>query len=280
MNVYKFLRDIQGLKILPRIRVKGGSGIHLGSGRGVSMEFHGHSAYTPGEDIKNIDWKAYARTGGLYVRDFSEEKQVNIGVLLDRSASMDFGCPPKWPYAVNLALGLAYLTLHQGDPLSFLTAGDGLEVIKDHAAGMDHFYDLLATVQNLRPGEAMDQSAFPGGLEHVSGLLFVISDLFDVETELVLDHLALQGLRAVMIHILAPDELAPPCEGEFKLVDAESGRVKRIVINAARRRLYTAKMTAFMVKTRDTCMRRGAGYVLACTDAEPVQVLKQVLEVC
>lgn len=275
-----FLNNLQGLRIMPQVRIKGGSGIHLGNSRGVSMDFHGHSAYSPGEDLRKIDWKAYARTGSLYVKDFTEERQINIGVLLDRSASMDFGRPNKWGCAVKLALGLSYLTLQQGDRLSFLTAGSGLGVIKDHAAGREHFNDVLKSLRQLKPAEETEQQAFIAGVEYISGMVFILSDLFNLDTGVVLDCLAVHGLQAVVIHILAPDELEPPCAGELKLVDAETGRTKRIVVNTARQRQYTSKMKAYAMKWRGACIQRGAGYVLARSDAEATAIIRQALEVC
>jgi len=259
---------------------KGGSGMHLGSGRGVSLDFYGHSAYTPGEDVRNIDWKAYARTRNLYVKDFTEERQINVGVLLDRSASMDFGSPGKWEFAVKLALGLAYLALRQGDRLSFLTVSDGFEVLKENASGLEHFYDLLKAVLRLRPAGATVQDAFTGALGRVSGIPFILSDLFNAGTEIILDCLCLRGQQAVLAHILAPDEFAPPGGGELKLLDAETGRVKRIHLNAVARRLYAAKVKEFLLSTRAMCKRRGGAYVSACTDEAPSAVLKRMLEVC
>jgi len=269
------------LKIIPRKRAaKGGDGIHLGGGRGFSLDFYGHSAYTPGEDIRKIDWKAYARTGNLYLKDFTEERQINVGVLLDRSASMDFGRPGKWEFAAKLALGLSYLALKQGDRLSFLTVSDGFEALKENASGMDHFYDLLKAVPRLRPGGATVQDAFTGALGCVSGITFILSDLFNAGPEKILDYLCLRGRQAVFVHILSPDELAPPGGGELKLVDAETGRVKRIHLSTAARRQYAAKVKGFLMHAREMCSRRGGAYVFARTDEAPSAVLKRALEVC
>jgi uncharacterized protein (DUF58 family) len=259
---------------------KGGSGMHLGGGRGVSLDFYGHSAYTPGEDIRKIDWKAYARTRNLYVKDFTEERQINVGVLLDRSASMDIGSPGKWEFAVKLALGLGYLALRQGDRLSFMTVSGNFEVLKENASGLEHFYDLLKAVPRLRPAGATAREAFTGALGCISGIPFILSDLFNAGAERILDCLCLRGQQAVLVHILAPDEFTPPGGGELKLVDAETGRVKRIHLNAAARRLYAAKVKEFLVGTREMCSRRGIAYVFARTDEAPSAVLKRALEVC
>lgn len=258
---------------------KGGSGIHPGSGRGVSLDFYGHSAYTPGEDIRKIDWKAYARTGNLYLKNFTEERQISVRVLLDRSASMDFGSPGKWEFAAKLALGLSYLALKQGDRLSFLTVRDEFEALKKNVSGMDHFYDLLKAVPRLRAGGATVQDAFMGALGGVSGITFILSDFFNAGVEKILDYLCLRGQQAVFAHILAPDELAPPSGVDLKLVDAETGRVKRIHINSAAGRRYAAKINRFLVNTRAMCSQKGGAYVSARTDEAPSAVIKRLLEV-
>lgn len=275
------LSDLQGLRIIPRKRTaKGGSGIHLENGRGVSLDFSGHSPYIAGDDIGKIDWKAYARTKSLYVKDFAEERQINISVLLDCSSSMDYGSPDKWQFASILALCLSYIALHQGDRLSLLAVNDRLEVVKHNAAGMDNFYDLINLLPQVIPGGTNDPKAFSEALGCASGITFIISDFLNLAAEKMLDYLLLQGKQAVVMHVLSPDELWPSCEGELKLVDAETGRIKRIQLNMAARRRYIARMQGFWEKVRETCVQKDAGYVLARTDMKAYTVLRQALEVC
>ncbi|MCL6610361.1 MAG: DUF58 domain-containing protein [Peptococcaceae bacterium] len=265
---------------MPRKRIaKGGGGVHLGAGRGASLDFYGHSPYTPGEDIRKIDWKAYARTENLYVKDFSEERQVLVRVLLDSSASMDFGSPGKWAFALKLSLGLACLALRQGDRLSFYTAGRSLEVLKESVAGTGHFYDLMKAAPLLRPGGATAQQAFTGAAPRGPGITFILSDFFGLDAAVVLDHFCLPDQQVAAIQVISPQELDPPAGEELKLVDAETGRIKRIHFTAAARRRYAEKAGLFLAATRERCVRRGASYILAITATDPVCVLKQALEV-
>lgn len=259
--------------------VKGGGGIHPGAGRGVSLDFHGHSPYTPGEDVRKIDWKAYARTENLYVKDFSEERQALVGVLLDCSASMDFGRPGKWQMALKLSLGIAYLALRQGDRLSFCTAGRGLEVLKENAAGMEHFSELRKIAPRLKPGGATAQQVFTGAGFRGAGFTFILSDFLGLDAGAVLDHFWAGDRQVVAIQVISPQELEPPAGEELKLVDAETGRIMRVHFNAEARRRYAERAKRFLVETREQCVRRGAGYVLADTAADPVRVLRQALEV-
>lgn len=263
---------------MPRRRsAKGGSGIHPGAGRGISMDFHGHSPYTPGEDIRRIDWKAYARTENLYVKDFTEERQAHIRVLLDSSASMDFGRPGKWGYALKLALGLAYLALRQGDRLTFAAAGQRLELYKDNVAGVEHFFDLMKIAPRLQPGGATVQQSFaaPGG----PGIAFILSDFFSLDVPALIDRFCTPEQQLAAIHLLSPEELEPPAGEELKLVDAETGRIRRIHFTAGARRGYREKVSHFLAETRERFVRRGAVYVFASTAGDPVRVLKQALEV-
>lgn len=263
---------------MPRRRSsKGGSGIHPGTGRGISMDFHGHSPYTTGEDIRRIDWKAYARTENLYVKDFSEERQAHIRVLLDSSASMDFGRPGKWEYALKLSLGLAYLALKQGDRLTFGAAGRRLELYKDNVTGVEHFFDLMKIAPRLQPGGATLQRSFagPGG----PGITFILSDFFGLDVSDLLDRFCTADQQLAAIHLLSPEEQEPPAGEELKLVDAETGRIRRIHFTVGARRGYAEKVSRFLAETRERFIRRGAVYVLASTAGDPVRILKKALEV-
>ena len=258
---------------------RGGSGIHPGGGRGISLDFHGHSPYSCGDDIRQIDWKAYARTEKLYLKEFSEERQAAVRLLLDSSASMDFGSPAKWDYALKLSLGLAYLALKQGDRLSFYTAGHRLGVLKENVAGMGHFYDILKLIPLIKPAGATEQQAFGNTGAYGPGITFILSDFFGLDAAALLDRFCSAGQQVLALQVLSPQELEPPPGEELKLVDAETGRVKRIHFTAGARRRYIEKAGRFLAETREHCVRRGASYVFAGTSADPARILKQALEV-
>jgi uncharacterized protein (DUF58 family) len=265
--------------MLRRRSARGGSGIHPGGGRGHSLDFYGHSPYVPGDDVRRIDWLAYARTGGLYVKDFSEERQATVTVLLDSSASMDFGNPGKWEFALKLSLGLAYLALRQGDSLTFCTFASGLQILKENARGMEHFYDLAKMVPRLKPAGIALREDFTAAGASGPGIIFVLSDFLGLDAAGLLDLLCLPERQAALLQVLSPQELEPFAGEELKLVDAETGGIRRIHFTAGARRRYLQRVKDFLAETREQCIRRRAAYVFADTGTDPVMALKRVLEV-
>lgn len=273
--------DIQNLgNIMLRKRSAGGKGgIHPGGGRGLSLDFYGHSPYVPGDDVRRMDWLAYARTGGLYLKDFSEERQTIVRVLLDSSASMDFGSPGKWEFALKLSLGLAYLSLRQGDRLSFCAIGPGPQILKENVQGMDHFYDLAETARQLSPGGTARREDFAAAAGSGPGIVFVLSDFLGLDAAALLDMIADGRRQAAVLHLLSPQELEPDAGEELKLVDAETGGTRRIHFTSGARRRYRQRVKDFLAETREHCIRRGAAHVFADSGTDPVMALKRVLEV-
>ncbi|MCR4435137.1 MAG: DUF58 domain-containing protein [Clostridiales bacterium] len=277
----KFLQQIENMRITPQKTIlKGGPGVHKGYGRGASMDFYGHTPYAPGEDIRKIDWMAYARTDNLYIKEFSEERRMHVRVLLDASASMGFGGPGKWKTARLVAAGLSYITLKQGDRLSFLTVNDRLEFLLRGAEGRECFYELADRVSRLIPhgitsferiGELEDRSA---------DMTFVVSDFFSGQRESLVNSLCLEGKETVLIHVLASAEKNPDCGEELKLVDMETGAVRRIHFTGPMKQKYAQKVGAFIQGLKDLCTRLGAFYVPAAAEEAPLKILQRALGVC
>ena len=275
-----FLKEIDMLRIMPRrMVIKGGSGIHRGYGRGFSPDFYGHNAYTPGEDIRKIDWKAYARTENLYIKEFSEERRMQVSILLDVSASMDFRGPDKWGTARLLSIGLSYIALKQGERLNFFTVSDRLEVLRRNAEGTENFYELADRLEKLKPGGITDFTKFSEMNTGNPGMTFVISDFFSGDTEKAINLLCVEGQETVLVHTLSPSELSP-CPGEeLKLVDVETGEILRIHFTDRMKEKYKQKVREFIQNLEGMCALREVRYVKAATDQAPSKILQSVLGV-
>lgn len=273
-----FLKEIEGLKIVPKKMLKkGGRGSYKGTGRGDSLDFYGHRRYVAGDDIRKIDWLAYTRTEELYVKEFTEEKELHVNVVLDNSASMDYGDPNKWKMARTLALGLSYLTLKQKDSLSFYTINDDLICIQQYMRGKENFFNLLQLMENA-PCRGTTVITKLMQLETGrSGITFVISDLLEKNWSEILDYLNVYGQEIVIIHSLAPSELTPNLAEELKLIDKETGKIRRIHFNSTVRASYMKKIREFIAQNREICTSREAQYVLAVTDMLPVTILARAV---
>lgn len=272
------MNKIENLNILPKRRlVRGGKGNYKGKGFGNSLDFYGHREYLLGDDIRKIDWKAYTRTEKFYVKEFTEERQMHVNVILDSSASMDFGAPNKWEMAKKFALGMSYLTLKQNDYLSFYVLNDALKSIQKNVKGKEYFYELLEIISQNQPKGITDFSNILGIDGFMSGITFIISDCFGKGLEQILDLLCLKGQEVILIHVLSPDELNPNHEEELKLVDLETGDIRRIHFNDRVKEIYIRKMKAFITDCKNICTSREIRYALASTDEYPTKIMTNLL---
>ena len=183
------LTRIDNLELVARGVVDGFiSGLHRSAALGMSVDFAEHRAYMPGDDVRRIDWRVYARTDRLYVKEFEADTNANLHLLLDISASMDYGSAgvTKLEYAKFLAASLAYLSMRQRDRIGLITFDN--DIIDSIPTSVRHFDRVLHALDQLEPGGVSDyQSTFvkiAEGLRRRS-LVVLISDLYDTPERLL-----------------------------------------------------------------------------------------------
>ncbi|MCG8403415.1 MAG: DUF58 domain-containing protein [Firmicutes bacterium] len=272
--VDNFLKEIRHLTLSAgKLRAGGPAGSRRSKERGISLDFHGHREYLPGDDIRRVDWKAYARTGNFYVREFTAERQMHVSIILDNSASMDFGSPNKWRLAQTAALGLGYIALQQGDILSLRAINHRAQTLLDRGRGKDSFPKLLRQIRDLKPagGTALDALVQPASKGF--GMTVLISDLFGAGLPEALDYLCSGGREVAVLHLLSPQETEPGYGEELKLVDKETGETRLVYLDQATRELYREKARQFTANCRNICHRRNVRYVLGGTDTAPVTLV-------
>ncbi|RKD21431.1 Protein of unknown function DUF58 [Caminicella sporogenes DSM 14501] len=274
----EFLYEIENLSIRPRKRLlRGGKGHHRGSGFGNSMDFYGHRQYTVGDDIKKVDWKAYLRTEDFYVKEFIEDKQLNVNIILDNSKSMDFGNPKKWEISKMISLGIGYITLKQMDILNVFTINDGINCVLDNIKGKDSIYKLIEVLSKIEPKGKTDFTQI-WNLESIKpGITFIISDFFGDSLDSFMDYLYLQRNEIISIHILDTLEIQPEFEEELKLIDMETKDVRRVKIDRNVREKYLKKIHDFIEKCKNICEAREAFHVFALTNTSPKEILARAL---
>jgi uncharacterized protein (DUF58 family) len=209
------------------------SGLYAGERRSPraarSPEFSDFRPYVSGDDFRQIDWRAYARFEKLMLRLYVAEEEACLNVVLDRSASMSLGEPPKWPAARRLAAGLCFLGLSAMDRVQVGTlGGEHLPPLR----GRDGVSRIWRFLDGLEPaGEAG-----PGDLARLRwlrpGMTVVISDFLVPDASWSPALANLQGRRQepVLWQVLAVDEENPAISGDLKLVDVESGRARELTI--------------------------------------------------
>lgn len=254
------------------------SGRHASPFRGRSIEFAQHREYSPGDDLRFLDWKVWAKSDRYYVKEFEEETNLRASLLLDASGSMDYGegARNKFEFACTLAAALAYLLLRQSDAV-------GLWVLDDRAARRTAPSDkrgrlrtMLDAMASTRPSSRFDFEAAVARAVDPSeqrGLFVLISDLL-APLESVTRGLRLLRRRRrdlIVLHVLHDDELDFEFVGPTRFEGLEDPLVATCDPRGLRA-AYVKAMQAFVSEARRTCGRAGADYRLART-SEPVDAV-------
>jgi uncharacterized protein (DUF58 family) len=233
------LAKIGSLEFIARSVVDGViNGSHRSPYFGASVDFAEHRGYVPGDDIRRVDWRVYARTDKYYIKEFEADSNANFSVLLDVSKSMAFGTRiTKLDYAKTLAACLTYLVSKQRDRVGLVTFDeDILDHVPPSAKHVDVVLHTLDRVQAKRPGRfgvPIRKLA-----EHFGrrGIVVVVSDFYE-EPDEVLDAVSLirfRGNDVILFHILDPAEIDFSFDDASSFEDLESGEQLPVVPDALR----------------------------------------------
>src|SRR5262245_28683554 len=249
------------------------SGLHRSPFHGYSAEFSQYRHYRPGDDLKYVDWKLFARTDRVYTKQFRETTNLLCQIALDASASMDYagrGGITKFEYARLLSASLAHLISRQGDAVGLATYADALKSYQPSRGGQARLRSLLVTLSRTSPGGRTDGSAAlvrTLDLLKRRGLLVLVSDLYDesAAVEQALMRASHIGHEVVVFHVLTRDEVDLPFREEVELEDPETGRIV-LTDGAAALRSYREAISAFLERWRTRCATYGIDYARVLTD--------------
>ena len=229
------LARIGNLQLLARTVVDGFiNGLHKAPYLGVSVDFAEHRGYMPGDDIRFIDWRVFARTDRFYVKQFEADTNANFSVLLDVSRSMSFGSSEltKLDYARYLTGCLCYLSSKQRDRVGLVTFDDGIvEYVPASAKHLEIVLHKLDAAEAARAGDLTRPLFQATEFFKRRSILAVVSDFYE-DPQVIVD--AIKPLRyagndVVVFHILDPAELNFPYEDASSFEDLETGRKLPIV---------------------------------------------------
>lgn len=272
------LARLGSLSLKARTIVEGAlSGQHRSPHHGSSVEFAEHKEYSPGDELKHLDWKAYGKLDRYYVKRFEEETELTAYLLLDRSGSMTYQGQglTKLEIAAYLAGALAHLLIRQQDRVALHAFGGGrAPTIVPPRARATHLHDLLTTLETVVDGAGEGATSLHDALEWVGetarrrrSLIVVISDLLDPSVDLArhLARLAAARHDVSVIQVLDRDELAFPFRGVTRFVSLE-GPANVLTDPLAVRDTYLGELRRFLEKVRKQCREAGVAWQLVPTD--------------
>lgn len=260
------LQSLRDLELMTKATVEGlRQGLHRSPFHGYSAEFAQYRHYRPGDDLKYVDWKVFARTDRIYTRQFRETTNLSALLVIDISRSMDF--QGKFELARMVTAILGTLVLDQGDAAGVLAVDERAHYVPPRS-GHHHLRVFLAEVAALQPrGTASIADALHRAAAIVKrrGLVLVISDLYEDEAALrEIKRLKQMGHDVIVIHTLAREELSLNVGGAAQFVDLESGRTLMVQPGAARES-YVAAITAWLAAVEQQLRREGIDYLRLIT---------------
>jgi uncharacterized protein (DUF58 family) len=231
---------------------------------GGGIEFADHREYTPGDDFRYLDWNVFARHDELLLKRFQEEEDLHVYILLDCSASMSVGSPPKFDYARRVAAALAYIALADLDRVAVVAfAGD---VVADFplTRGKARILSLLKFLERLPPrGTSTDLKRSAQSFVHRMqglrrGLAVVVSDLFDANGfQPGLDVLRHHRYEPHVVQLFDRAEADPGFKGDLELLDVETGALEKVTVTERNLRQYREVFNAYLESVRQYCSTYG-----------------------
>ena len=281
----KVLAGIANLGLRARWVVEGlMSGVHKSRAKGFSVEFEEHREYSPGDEIRRIDWKALGKFDRYFIKEYEDETNLRAYLLLDASASMNYASDgiSKFDYACTLTASLAYLILKQQDAAGVVTFSDKVEAFVPPRAKRDYLPQILHALENRGPagetnvGKILEDIA---GQMRRRGLVILVSDLLD-EPEPILKGLRqfrFKGNDVIVFHLLDQAELDLPFDGNILFEDLEAANLQIIADPRAIRATYQTVVQEFIADMRKQCHADSIDYQLISTSTPLDQALASYL---
>ncbi len=269
----KARRIVEGLRV----------GDHKSPYKGFSVEFVQHREYVPGDDIRHIDWKSYARSDRYTIKQYEQETNFIAHILLDASNSMRYGAglTNKLEYAKLLAASLAYLVLRQRDSVALRVFNTAVTVELPPSSQFGHISSITRTLEELQP---QDRTAIAPVLDQVAdqvarrGIIILISDCLE-EVEPILRglrQLRYRGHEVILFHILHHDEVEFPLEGNIRFIGLEDYE-ELLTRPHLLRPAYLRIVQEYLRALQKGCEAGGVDYVRLLTNRSLANALAEYL---
>lgn len=268
----KVLDSLGNLELRARVVVEGFlAGLHKSPHRGFSVEFNDYRHYYRGDDMRHVDWKLYARTDNLYIKQYEDETNVRCFVVLDTSASMSYtsGGISKLNYGITLASALAYFITRQRDAVGLITFDDKIREYIPAMCRQPHLIRILRALAHTEAGEKTDTirplTNLAASLTKKS-MVVLITDMLDDEERVIrtLQNLRSMGNDVLVFQIMDDAELNFPFKEASEFIDMEDNE-SYITSPAAIRKAYLENLNEFLSFCKKQCQTSGVDYCLLNT---------------
>ena len=272
---YKYLEPqalarVKNLQMVARGVVEGSiTGLHASPNKGFSIEFAEHREYVPGDDPRHLDFKMLAKTERLYVKQYEEETNMRVQIVLDTSASMGYKYSSgvtKYDYGCYLAAILAYMMTRQQDSVGLTTFDTEIRLDMPARSSPRHFHEMMERLEAMRPGQ---QTGIADTLHLLANrfkkrcLIVLISDLYDEPDDIMraLHHFMHRRHEVIVFNVFDKAELEFPFEDTIAFHDMETK--ERILVQPdSIRNAYIEEVRKFIDNYRRACRESGVDYVL------------------
>ena len=263
------LSKITNMELRARLIVDGVlSGIHKSPYKGSSIEFLEHKEYSPGNEIKHIDWKVLAKTDKYYIKQFEEETNLKCYIFLDTSGSMGYKSTgiSKFEYAATLAASLAYLLLKQSDLVGLISFSDKVLQYIPPRSRLTHLHALLNALTELKTmGKSNTSVILNEFIEKIGrrSLIIIISDFFDDTKKIIhqLKYFQFKKNEVILFHILDPYELTFPFE-EITFFESMEDDRRILADPKSIKDKYLSEINHFTEQFKQSCFENKIDYWL------------------
>ncbi|MBZ5585129.1 MAG: DUF58 domain-containing protein [Acidobacteriia bacterium] len=279
------LASISGLDLIAKTIVDGFvAGLHRSPDFGFSQEFAEYRAYSPGDDLRHVDWNVFARTDRCFLKRYRGETNTQLLVLLDTSASMAYGSHEvhKLDYARFVAASLCYMANLQRDAAGLIVFDEDVANYVAPSTRQGQLFRLLHAIEKAEPGTRTDFAKpfihFQNYL-HRRGIVVVLSDFYE-EPEIIIntvEPLRHRGNEVILFHVLDPQEIAPRFRQPVLLVDMENAARSLEVSPEYARNEYRSKIDSHIHALKDQTKAAGMDYFLMDTSRPLDEGLREYL---
>jgi uncharacterized protein (DUF58 family) len=270
------LNGLSGLELVAKTVVDGFiAGMHRSPDFGFSQEFAEYRQYTPGDDLRYVDWNVFARTEKCYLKKYRGETNTHVTILLDASTSMAFGSHTvsKMDYARYLAASLCYMAVGQRDACGMIVFDDEVRNYVQPSSRIGQLSRLLHAVEQAEPAARTD---YEKPFHHFQqfhfrrGIAMVISDFYAPPDQVIacIEPLKQRGNEVVMFHLLDPEEIHPKFRDPLILIDMETQDSMEVSPDYANHE-YRTKINAHIEALRSKAQGSGIDYHISNT-SEPL----------